>query len=162
LPGLRPTSDRIRETLFNWLQGDILHARCLDLFAGSGALGLESLSRGAEEVIFVDSAPAAIGKIRQNLIALDEKKGQVVRDDALAFAARPSLAAFDIVFLDPPFATGLLEKSIKVLQHSMCLKTGTLIYLESEKQWDALLPECWQKHKEKRAGQVKYALFEVL
>lgn len=161
LPGLRPTSDRIRETLFNWLQSDIIGSRCLDLFSGSGALGFESVSRGAGEVVFVDNTQAAISKIKQNLVMLKDDKGQATRGDALAYIARDDVAPFDIVFLDPPFTSGLLEKSIKALQNSACLKTGTLIYIESEKRLDIAVPENWKNLKEKRAGQVKYALFEV-
>lgn len=162
LPGLRPTSDRIRETLFNWLQADIIGARCLDLFSGSGALGFEALSRGAADVVFVDNTQAAISKIKQNLSMLKDENGQALRGDALAYVARDDIAPFEIIFLDPPFTSGLLEKTIKALGNSTCLKSGTLIYIESEKRLDTTVPENWKSLKEKRAGQVKYALFEVL
>ena len=160
MPGLRPTSDRTRETLFNWLQADIIGARCLDLFSGSGALGFEALSRGAGEVVFVDNTQAAVSQIKQNLTMLKDENGQTLRGDALVYVARDDTQPFDIVFLDPPFTSGLLEKSIKALSESACLKDGTLIYIESEKRLDITVPENWKSLKEKRAGQVKYALFE--
>jgi len=161
LPGLRPTSDRIRETLFNWLQADVRGARCLDLFAGSGALGFEALSRGAADVVFVENSQAIISQLKQNLVALKDERGQMCRSDALLFVARDDVAPFDVVFLDPPFKKGLLEKSISALQASGCLKTGSLIYIESEKTLDIRTPENWQNLKEKKAGQVKYGLYEV-
>ncbi len=162
LLGLRPTSDRIRETLFNWLQADMIGARCLDLFAGSGALGIEALSRGAGDVVMVDNTQAAISKIKQNLTMLKDENGQALRSDALVYVVRDDIEPFDIVFLDPPFTSGLLEKSIEVLSGGNCLKVGTLIYIESEKRLDIAVPENWRNLKEKRAGQVKYALFEIV
>lgn len=161
LPGLRPTSDRIRETLFNWLQADIIGARCLDLFAGSGAVGFEALSRGAAEVVFVDNMQAAVSQLNQNLTMLKNEKGQVFRGDALSFVQRDDMVPFDIVFLDPPFKSGLLGKCISALEQSSCLKKDSLIYIENEKQLDVAVPANWNSLKEKKAGQVKYALYEV-
>lgn len=160
LPGLRPTTDRIRETLFNWLQADIIGARCLDLFAGSGALGLEALSRNADSVVFVDSAAAAINQIKKNLLVLNDQNGLTHQIDAVSFLNTYKEEPFDLIFLDPPFNKGLLETCIKVLQQSKCLKSQGLIYVECEKQLTVGIPEDWLVLKEKKAGQVKYMLFE--
>src|SRR6202041_2575159 len=107
LPGLRPTPDRVRETLFNWLQHAVVGSRCLDLFAGSGALGLEALSRGAKELVFVEQAVAASRTLQEQLVRLGgERKGRVVEMGAARYlrtAAQPGGGPFDIVFLDPPF-----------------------------------------------------------
>ena len=159
LPGLRPTSDRIRETLFNWLQADIQGARCLDLFAGSGALGFEALSRGATEVVFVDTAPIVVNQIKQNFHTLNDQRGKDIQQSAFDFLNEKNTGPFDIVFLDPPFNLGLLEKSVEAIQKSECLKAGSLIYIESEKQLDFDLPASWRCLKEKKAGQVKYMLY---
>ena len=160
LPGLRPTTDRIRETLFNWLQADIIGARCLDLFAGSGALGLEALSRNADRVVFVDSAVAATNQIKKNLTILNDKRGIVHQVDAISFLSSYGETPFDVIFLDPPFNKGLLETCITALQQSKCLKSQGLIYVECEKQLTVNIPEDWILLKEKQAGQVKYRLFE--
>lgn len=108
LPGLRPTGDRVRETLFNWLQPLIEGARCLDLFAGSGALGIEAVSRGAAEVVLVDNAPAVIRQLEKNRSAFNLDRLTVVRADALQFLDRAP-SPFDLVFLDPPFHGDLLQ-----------------------------------------------------
>ena len=101
--GLRPTPDRVRETLFNWLMPHLPGARCLDLFAGSGALGLEAVSRGAREVVLVDANPAVVKSLQENLRLLGEtERARVIRSDALAFLRKETDAPFDIVFLDPP------------------------------------------------------------
>ena len=160
LPGLRPTTDRIRETLFNWLQADIIGARCLDLFAGSGALGFEALSRNADSVIFVDSAAVAINQIKKNLLVLNDQNGLAHQIDAVSFINTYKEEPFDLIFLDPPFNKGLLETCITALQQSKCLKSHGLIYVECEKQLTVNIPEDWSLLKEKKAGQVKYMLFE--
>jgi 16S rRNA (guanine966-N2)-methyltransferase len=107
---IRPTPDRVRETLFNWLQAAIPGAHCLDLFAGSGALGLEALSRGAAQVTFVDQDEAAAAALRARLTEWQAHGAEVVRGDALRFLGRPAQAC-DVVFLDPPFAGELLERA---------------------------------------------------
>ncbi|HET9047909.1 MAG TPA: 16S rRNA (guanine(966)-N(2))-methyltransferase RsmD [Chiayiivirga sp.] len=107
--GLRPSSDRVRETLFNWLQADIRGARCLDLFAGSGALGLEAASRGAAQVVMIERDTRALANLRASVQRLDASQVEVVADDALAWLARPPTCAFDLVFIDPPFASGLMQ-----------------------------------------------------
>jgi len=158
---IRPTPDRVRETLFNWLGGRVQGARCLDLFAGSGALGLEALSRGAAHVSFVDSAEAAVRELRLRLAEWQATDARVECSDALAFLdgrAQP----FDIVFLDPPFAAGLLGQAAARLTQHGWLKPGALIYLECAAA-DALppLPASWQPLRAKRAGEVGYHLFAL-
>lgn len=160
MPGLRPTSDRIRETLFNWLQADIIGARCLDLFAGSGALGFEALSRNADTVVFVDTAQSVFDQIKNNLNTLKNQRGELFKGDAMSYLDKYCQPPFDIIFLDPPFNQNLLQQSIGALKKSACLKNGTLIYVECEKKLDIDVPEGWKNLKEKKAGQVKYMLFE--
>lgn len=161
LPGLRPTSDRIRETLFNWLQNDIVNARCLDLYAGSGALGIEALSRRADSVVFVDTVLPITKQLQHNFDELKDTRGIIRRMDALSFIKMDD-EAFDIIFIDPPFELGLVDKTIDALQQSTCLKKHTLIYVECEKRHDVTAPDNWRSLKEKRTGQVKYMLFEIV
>src|SRR5258708_23668137 len=124
IPGLRPTADRVRESLFNWLQHHIAGARCLDLFAGSGALGLEALSRGAKEVVFVEQAVAASRALQEQLIRLGgESKGQVVEMGAARYLRSPP-RPFDIVFLDPPFGQGALAEYVPMLDTGQWLEAG--------------------------------------
>ncbi|SCZ53279.1 16S rRNA (guanine(966)-N(2))-methyltransferase RsmD [Thiohalomonas denitrificans] len=160
--GLRPTPDRVRETLFNWLQGRVEGARCLDLYAGSGALGLEALSRGAAEVVFVDSAPKVARQLEENLALLNSRDGRVVRSDVLNYL-RGGGRPFDIVFLDPPFRHDLLEPSLRLLDQRGWLAPRARIYLESESDAEnpPALPDGWQELKHRVAGQVKYQLIET-
>jgi 16S rRNA (guanine966-N2)-methyltransferase len=156
--GLRPTTDRVRETLFNWLQPLIHGARCLDLFAGSGALGLEALSRGAGEVIFVETNPRAIGALRENLALLEAENGRVQPGDALLFLRGPA-RPFDVVFLDPPFHRDLLTPALKLLDEGGWLAAGAHIYIELEAEGgEPGLPAGWELLRSKRAGQVAYHL----
>jgi 16S rRNA (guanine966-N2)-methyltransferase len=162
VPGLRPTPDRVRETLFNWLQHDIAGARCLDLFAGSGALGLEALSRGAKELVFVEQAVAASRALQEQLARLGaERRSQVVEMGAARYL-RGAAAAFDIVFLDPPFGQDALAEYIPLLDSGHWLKPGSQVYLENEKAGGApLLPAHWELLKSKSAGEVGYHLARV-
>src|ERR1700686_3641469 len=162
IPGLRPTPDRVRETLFNWLQQAIAGARCLDLFAGSGALGLEALSRGAKELVFVEQAVAASRALQEQLIRLGAKaKGRVVEMGASRYLSSPP-QAFDIVFLDPPFGRSALAEYVPMLDTGLWLKPGALVYLENEKtEGVPLLPPHWQLLKSKSAGEVGYHLARV-
>lgn len=156
--GVRPTPDRVRQTLFDWLAPWIRGARCVDLFAGSGALGLEALSRGAGHVTFVETGAAQARAVRAALERLGcAARAEVVAGDALSFVAATPGAAFDIAFLDPPFDSGLLAPALAALPR--VLKPGARVYAE----WHhagALLP--WPAGfavlREKRAGQVSYAL----
>jgi 16S rRNA (guanine966-N2)-methyltransferase len=159
--GLRPTTDRVRETLFNWLAPLIHGARCLDLFAGSGALGLEALSRGAAEVVFLETNPAAITALKENLALLKAEKGEVVRGDALAFL-RGESRAFDVVFLDPPFRRDLLQPALQLLMENGWLAEGARLYLELESEQPLPeLPQGWEVLRSKQAGQVAYHLVEA-
>ena len=162
LPGLRPSPDRVRETLFNWLAPALPGAHCLDLFAGSGALGLEALSRGAASCHFVDAAGAACRQIEEHLRTLNCDRGTVVQADARAWLERlpPAPATVDIVFLDPPFHQQLLGPCCDALERSGRLAADALIYLEAGADEPLpALPEHWLPHRDKRAGQVAYRLF---
>ena len=159
--GLRPTSDRVRETLFNWLAPVVTGARCLDLFAGSGALGFEVASRGAREVVMVERAPGVVRVLQANARVLGAPEIRVEHADALAWLAAGG-TAFDIVFLDPPFAGGLLAPACDLLERNGWLADGAYVYLEAAADGPPpRLPERWQPLREKRAGQVRYALARV-
>jgi len=156
--GLRPTTDRVRETVFNWLQPLIAGARCLDLFAGSGALGLEALSRGAAEVLFIERNPRAVRALQENLALLQAGNGRVQQGDALAYLRGPA-TLFDVVFLDPPFRQNLLDPALALLAEGGWLAPGARIYIELEAELGApVLPEGWELLRSKQAGQVAYHL----
>ncbi|WP_017349684.1 16S rRNA (guanine(966)-N(2))-methyltransferase [Pantoea sp. A4] len=157
--GLRPTTDRVRETLFNWLAPDIQQARCLDCFAGSGALGLEALSRYAGETTLLELERAVAQQLTQNLNTLGAKHARVIQTNTLQWLAQPG-EPYDVVFLDPPFRKGLLEETISLLENNGWLSANALIYVESEvEQGTLLVPVTWQLHREKIAGQVAYRLY---
>lgn len=162
VPGLRPTPDRVRETLFNWLQGLTLEEDCLDLYAGSGACGLEALSRGARQVVFVDASTLAVNAIRDHLKLLDCKQAEVVLGTAQQFMGRQqgeTARRFGLVFMDPPFADGLLHTDCQLLENSGLLKADAYIYLESGDPLEELeLPSTWCLYKQGRAGAVYYGL----
>jgi 16S rRNA (guanine966-N2)-methyltransferase len=155
---IRPTPDRVRETVFNWLQGVVPGSRCLDLYAGSGALGLEALSRGANEVVFVDVEPAVVRHIGDTLRELGCDRGRAVRSDAAGFLAGQP-APFDVIFLDPPFAEPVLPDTCRRIEAGGWLKAGGLVYLEAPAAAGAPeLPPGWTLLKSKRAGEVGYHL----
>lgn len=161
-PGLRPTPDRVRETLFNWLAADIHGSRCLDLFTGSGALGLEALSRGAASCSFIDSHGETIRCLQSRLQELDCDRATLRCSDALGWlqAGPDASAPFDIVFLDPPFGEGLLAPASEILETCHWLAPGAAIYVESAaREADSALPANWRLHREKQAGEVRYRLF---
>ncbi|MFI2811210.1 16S rRNA (guanine(966)-N(2))-methyltransferase RsmD [Microbulbifer zhoushanensis] len=149
--GLRPTGDRLRETLFNWLQFRLPGARCLDLFAGSGALGLEALSRGAASVEFVELNRRAADTLRAQLQLLGTDRGRVHHQSALDFLAGDA-SAYDIVFLDPPFTADLWQPALAALHDRLAPRA--LVYVETPRDTALPLPGHWQVEKEKRAGQV--------
>jgi 16S rRNA (guanine966-N2)-methyltransferase len=161
--GLRPTPDRVRETLFNWLQGHVVDAHCLDLFAGSGALGLEAVSRGAARAVLVDSNAAAIQQLEKNLRTLKCDIGVVSPLSASDFLQRgPGGAHYELVFLDPPFGKGLIQDSIDLLEKHQWLTTGAHVYFEMESTLPVPeLPQHWQLIREQTAGQVHYGLIRV-
>lgn len=157
--GLRPTGDRMRETLFNWLSFDLYSRRVLDLFAGSGALGLEALSRGAKSAVFLDNHPGVVRQMRENLQTLKCDQAEVFQGEALSWIATHE-DRFDLIFLDPPFGKGLLAPVCQGLEQQKRLNDGALIYLEAEKGFDfAEIPVSWQLQKEKKAGQVICRLY---
>jgi 16S rRNA (guanine966-N2)-methyltransferase len=158
LPGLRPTPDRVRETLFNWLQPVIDGATCLDLYAGTGALGIEALSRGAVAASFVERDARVAGALRDNLSRLKVTAAKVVADDTarwLSGAAQP----FDLVFLDPPFALDLWSATANLLEERGWLTPHAWIYVESPRDSVLSLPATWQPYREGKAGEVGYALY---
>ena len=155
---VRPSPDRVRETLFNWLAPVIEGARCLDLYAGSGALGLEALSRGAASVTFVDREPRVIAKITEHLELLGgRERATLLITDAQRYLA-DAQGQFDVVFVDPPFRDGLIEPALQALRH--VLSPGHRVYVESETPPPAL-PAGWDKLKSARAGQVSFALVRL-
>ena len=157
---IRPTPDRVRETLFNWLGPRVVGARCLDLFAGSGALGLEALSRGAASVVFVERDAVAARELQARLAEWNAKDAEVMRGDALGFLNGVGLS-FDVVFLDPPFDANLLPVAAKRLEEQGWLAPDALIYIESPGRSDLpSLPLSWQQAKAKRAGEVGYHLYQ--
>lgn len=161
IAGLRPTTDRVKETVFNWLMNDVRASHCLDCFAGSGALGFEALSRGAASMTMVELDPTAAKQLQQNLELLNADNANVVKSDCLSYLQQQSQQQpFDLVFIDPPFRQGLAEKVCHLLEDKGLLSPSALIYVEVESELAQLsLPENWQQRKEKTAGQVRYSLY---
>jgi 16S rRNA (guanine966-N2)-methyltransferase len=158
--GLRPTGDRIRETLFNWLAPEIQGSRCLDLFAGSGALGIEALSRGAETSVLVERDSKAAAQLKANLEILKAEQGRVVNVDALGFLQKGNTdAPYHIVFIDPPFQLKLWQAVIEALEAGNWLADNATIYIESGRDDEYHPPINWQLHRDKHAGAVSYRLF---
>jgi 16S rRNA (guanine966-N2)-methyltransferase len=154
-PGLRPTPDRVRETLFNWLGPDLARLACLDLFAGSGALGFESASRGAERVVMVECDRATIATLHATRAALGAGQVEIVEGDAIDYLASRR-GRFDVVFLDPPFRQNALSAVLEALPP--CLAPGARVYLEAASPLEATPP--WRELRRKRAGQVSYQLLQ--
>ena len=159
-PGLRPTTDRVRETLFNWLAPSIVDANCLDCFAGSGALGLEALSRYAANATLLEMERGVAQQLQKNLATLKASNAKVVNTNTLAFLAQAG-APHNIVFVDPPFRKGLLEETLKLLENNGWLSDEALIYIESEVE-NGLppVPENWHGYRELVAGQGAYRLYQ--
>ncbi len=158
--GLRPTSDRVRETLFNWLQFDIVGRNVLDVFAGSGVLGFEALSRGAKHVTMLELDRKNYQQLIENKQQLKIENLTLHNLNALVFLNNPAPQTFDIVFLDPPFNQGLMLKTIELLFKNNWLSNNSLLYIEQENSlaWEGL-PEGWVCKKEKQTSQVKFGLF---
>ncbi len=153
---IRPSPDRVRETLFNWLRSSTEGARCLDLFAGSGALGFEVLSRGAGRVVFVDHNPAVVRTIRDHLSLLSVEGSEVIRSDALKYLGASS-ERFDIVFLDPPFGDGNFTELFAALVPDR-LKPGARVYIEHAAGARPEPPKGWDLLRSARAGKVEFHL----
>ncbi|MBX2857059.1 MAG: 16S rRNA (guanine(966)-N(2))-methyltransferase RsmD [Cellvibrionaceae bacterium] len=161
LPGLRPTGSRIRETLFNWLQADLTQRRCLDLFAGSGALSFEALSRGAREAHLVELEAAAAKQLRANVAKLHCTSARIYQTSALSWLSQANFQEhFDLVFLDPPFAKKLWLDTLDALQTSGILKSDALIYIEHPKSAPLAYPGLTPL-KEKTSGEVRYGLYRL-
>jgi 16S rRNA (guanine966-N2)-methyltransferase len=163
LPGLRPSGDRSRETLFNWLQPHVAKADCLDLFAGSGVLGLEAMSRGAASVVLVEKSRVAVAALREGVKKLCnlEPGGriEIVEADALRWLEALQGRRFDLVFLDPPFGQGLAEAALRALLSGGHLQPGALVYLESARtEVIAMPPGEWETLRDKTLGEVRMQL----
>ena len=158
-PGLRPTSDRVRETLFNWLMPYLPGAKVIDVFAGTGALGLEALSRGAADAVLVERDAMLAASLRATLARLDGgQRGRVVQGDALAWLAGDA-GTFDIAFVDPPFAAGLWPRVWPALAPR--LAPGALVHVEGPADVDPCVPDGWTLHREGRTRGVRHALYRV-
>ncbi len=157
--GLRPTSERIRETLFNWLAPTLSGASCLDLFAGTGALGIEALSRGAGRAVFVEKSPVAARTLKANLELLEAGDATVFERDAMEFLKSGSADRYDIVFLDPPFAEDMLGELCRLLAGQELLAPNASVYIEQARSKPQVeMPQGWQVIKNKTAGNVRYML----
>ena len=165
--GLRPSGDRIREMLFAWLQTSVAGCNCLDMFAGSGALGFEAASRGAANVVMLEKNRSVVAMLQQNTERLKFENVTVVAADAMqssAYQRAPMKGLqFDLAFIDPPFADGLHQSAIDLLDQQQMLCAGGYVYLEVAKQSvDLETPASWQLHREKIAGDVRVALYRVI
>jgi 16S rRNA (guanine966-N2)-methyltransferase len=160
-PGLRPTPDRVRETLFNWLQTDIANSRCLDLYAGSGALGFEAASRGARSVVQVENHPKVCQKLRENTVRLGANQVTLQAADVMQFLRSRVDEGFDLIFLDPPFGQNQVVAVCLQLEEQGWLVPYAKIYIEAERQLTLTeLPVNWSLLKNRVAGQVAFYLFQ--
>lgn len=161
IEGLRPTPDRVRETLFNWISAHIPGAKCLDLFTGSGALGLEALSRGAGQTTMVDLSGVATGQLQNNLQTLKATNATVVQADVQQWLGQQTDSQqYDLVFMDPPFRKELAASCCEKLEMQGLLAPRAMIYVETESELSVLqVPDNWHLHREKHAGQVTYRLY---
>ena len=157
-PGLRPTPARVRETLFNWLQSDIANSRCLDLFAGSGALGFEAASRGVAHVQMVEQQPRAVAALRALRDKIGAKAVRIHAGDAMQVLDRLEAARFDLIFIDPPFGKNWLESLWPLLPD--LLEPNGLVYIEAEKP--VLAPDGYSLLRQDRAGAVHYQLIQIV
>ena len=159
--GLRPTTDRVKETVFNWLAPYVSDAQCLDLFAGSGGLSFEALSRYASHAVLLEKDRGAANQLTKNLTTLKCENGVVKNIDSLKFLEKKATQKFDIVFIDPPFRKNLLQQSCQLLEDNQWLNDDAVIYIEMESELSSVeLPKNWQCLKEKNAGQVTFALWQ--
>jgi len=159
-PGLRPTPDRVRETLFNWLGQDLDGWRCLDAYAGSGALGFEAASRGAPQVVLVERDAALVRSLRESQQRLSASAIKVEAADALAFMRRSAPSSFELVFLDPPFDAGQFEPALAAA--APLVVPGGFVYLEADRPFDdaAVAPLGLRVHRHSRAGAVHFHLLQ--
>lgn len=163
IEGLRPSGDRSRETLFNWLQPYLHRARCVDLFAGTGVLGLEAVSRGAAGAVLVEKSRQAASAIRASIDLLHAEQVSVVTADAISWLESQPKASIDIAFVDPPFAASLAEITMQTLAMSESLCPGGLVYLESARSEPTPAPgPRWEMVKERLLGEVRMQLFRKI
>ena len=159
-PGLRPTPARVRETLFNWLQHDVIASQCLDLYAGSGALGFEAASRGAKSVVMVENNAQACRLIKENTVKLSARQIKIIQTDVFKFLAGDA-SQFNLVFLDPPFTKGMALQTCQWLEDKGWLAPYAKVYVEIESNFVLEgMPINWRILKSKKAGEVSYTLFE--
>lgn len=158
--GLRPTPDRVKETLFNWLMNDIREAKCLDAFAGSGSLGFEAFSRGAGRVVLLEAAPGVYKNLKQIAQDFNSPKLQVINTKAQDYFQKTQ-EQFNLIFLDPPFAENYLPECMNQLASSTLLAPGGLVYLETAQPIEVDSTQ-WEKRKSKKAGQVIYELYQKI
>ncbi len=161
--GLRPTTDRLKETVFNWLQFELAETKVLDVFAGTGSLGIEALSRGAAQATFFEQDPAATQQLKSNLASLDATRlSHVQQGNALHLLAQnPAAQTYNVIFLDPPFHHHLLNNAIKQLVKHQWLANEALVYVETEHSAVVEVPDNWLLHREKAMGQSIARLFHV-
>lgn len=157
VPGLRPTPDRVRETLFNWLARDLRGARCLDLFAGSGALGLEARSRGAAEVVLLDRHRLVTQQLREQITRIGMDSVSCHQADALDWLAHND-RPFDVAFVDPPFADALWDSVLAGLARAGTMRPEGKVYVEAPRNRELTLPPGWTIGREGRAGEVRFFL----
>ena len=158
--GLRPTTDRTKETLFNWLMHDIRDANCLDCFSGSGSLAFEALSRFANHALLLERDKTASQQLQENLTALHIDNAQVIQTDSISYLQQTANQTFDVVFVDPPFNQNLVTPCCEALEKNGYLTDNALIYVEIEsKATQVTLPANWKLLKEKSTGQVSYSLY---
>lgn len=160
--GLRPTTDRVKETLFNWLSMEVPSSRCLDLFSGSGSLGFEAASRHAEHVTMLELNPQVFQQLQKNKQTLSASNIDIVQANSLDYLTQTRQeSTYDIIFIDPPFRQGLLDEVFQRLEDNHWLTDNAFIYVESEKEWQPQhVPNNWSLHREKIAGQVCYRLYK--
>lgn len=158
---IRPTPDRVRETLFNWLQPRIEGAHCLDLYAGSGALGLEALSRGAAAAVFVEQQRAAAAAIEQLLTQWAAREASVLCTEAQRYLSTVTPRAFDLVFLDPPYGSGALAAAAAALERGWLAREARVYVEHARREAPPTLPAGWQELRSGKAGEVGYHLFRV-
>lgn len=159
ITGLRPTPDRVRETLFNWLMPHIAGANCLDVFSGSGVLSIEALSRGAAQSTALENSSEAVQALKKVRDSLEISSLNIVHIDAFTWLNRMADTRFDIVFIDPPFHQGLTNPSCVLLEDRGWLNSGALIYVEYERGGNIDVPSSWHLHRQQHAGEVTYALY---
>ena len=159
--GLRPTTDRVKETLYNWLMPIIQNSNCLDCFSGSGSLGFEAASRGAQSVTLLEKDKQVANQLKKNKQLIVSNKIDIYATDTFQWLDKPAQKQFDVVFIDPPFHQSLIEKTVQLLENNHWLTSSAYIYIESETNHDltSYIPSNWYLHREKTAGQVHSYLF---